>query len=482
MNAGKSKPRIGKITGSEKPRRRDGHGGNFAGKAPAVWPEKQSLFNPIPAEAKKTLDKFPEILEKVWPLKKRHRDQLPRDIAELSEKLTSNRKDLEKNYWSRPENISAYLYYFLPWNLLRLLSLLPALPLGFPEKTETRECPVIYDAGSGPLTMAIAMWLAKPEWRNVPLKILAVDKAKKPLELGKRILGEVMRGEDGKAWNVATANGSIFALAELAKKQEDFAKSHPFLICASNILNELSLPASFQKSQPASLEELLEQLKEEPEKEEEKFYALLDSWEPLLRKGKVLFVEPGTRLGGASIMQARKAAKLFHLYPLSPCAHSRNCPLLGEFSRSSSAYQKNWCHFTFPAREVPAWLASLSRESGLEKSSLSLSFALFGHNGTLCPEKPTRIPARVISGAFKIPELHGLGRYACSEKGLLLLENSGSLQRGMLTEADLPDKPQRDIKSGAWRIPQPEQRESFQKKKTGDAKRNCQAQNAFTEE
>lgn len=35
-------------------------------------------------------------------------------------------------YWSSPAAVSAYLYYFLPWNLLRLTRLLAALPLSDP--------------------------------------------------------------------------------------------------------------------------------------------------------------------------------------------------------------------------------------------------------------------------------------------------------------------------------------------------------------
>lgn len=428
--------------------------------SPAYWPEKETLFHPLPASAKKILAKFPIILEKVWPLKKRHRDQLPQDIALLSRKLTSDRKALEKNYWSRPENISAYLYYFLPWNLLRLLALLPGLPLGNPEKTDAEKIPVIYDAGSGPLTLPIALWLAKPEWRNAPIRIMAQDKVGKPLELGKAIMEEMTRLNNNQPWEIAIATGSIFALPEMAKKQPDFEKTFPFLIGGANILNELSLPASFQKYRPTSLDDVLEQLDEEPAEEEEKFYALLNCWQPLLRNGKtrLLLVEPGTRLGGTSIMLMRKAASLFNLTPLSPCTHALPCPLTGAFSASSAAYQKTWCHFTFPVGEAPGWLVKLTRESGLEKASLSLSFALFGKGQGNTPGKSGLMPARVLSGSFKIPDMIGMARYACSEKGLLLLKNGISLQRGGLTEADFPENPERDKKSGAFILPSPASR------------------------
>lgn len=449
----------GKTRASEKPRRPEQPCKEILEKTSGLWPENETLFTPIPVFAKKALENFPAILEKVWPLKKRHKEKLPEDIADLSRKLTTDRKSLEKNYWSHPENISAYLYYFLPWNLLRFLSLLPNLPLGAPTLTEQTEIPVIYDAGSGPLALPIALWLAKPEWRKSLLRIVALDKAKKPLALGKAIFEELGRLCNERTWQVEIESGTLFALPEIAKNQGDYGKTYPFLICAANILNELPLPAVFQKYHSESLDCILEQLEEEPEKEEEKFYALLDSWQPLLSKargkGKLLFVEPGTRLGGASIMLLRKAAHFFGLSPLSPCTHSRTCPLIGAFSKSSAAYRKNWCHFTFPAVEAPDWLARLSRESGLEKSSLSLSFALFSDKKTSRSSQKPRLSARVISGSFKVPDMRGQARYACSEKGALLLENGISLQRGALTEIDFPEKPERDKKSGAFRIMTP---------------------------
>ena len=96
---------------------------------PSPWPQAEPLFPPLDADARNALERLPEALHKIWPLNAAHRRSLPEDVAALSRLLTTERRDLRHPYWSSPAFVSAYLYYFLPWNLLRLARLLAALPL-----------------------------------------------------------------------------------------------------------------------------------------------------------------------------------------------------------------------------------------------------------------------------------------------------------------------------------------------------------------
>ena len=54
------------------------------------------------------------------PLSRNHHADLPEAIRDLSAMLTYERGGLGRSYWSAPRYVSAYLRYFLPWNLVRL--------------------------------------------------------------------------------------------------------------------------------------------------------------------------------------------------------------------------------------------------------------------------------------------------------------------------------------------------------------------------
>ena len=214
---------------------------------------------------------------------------------------------------------------------------------------------------------------------------------------------------------------------------------------------------------------------------EEKLDRLLAAWSPLLappadagqggaRKGAsplLLFVEPGTRLGGSTLMRLRELALDGGLSALAPCTADNPCPLR----------RGAWCHFTFSPAGAPRWLAELSAAAGLAKRSLSLSPLLLREGPAAAEDQPPgtdKAPrARVLSSPFAVPGVGGLARYACAPDGLALLEEAGALASGSLVElgeADKArpggDKPRRDARSGA-RIFAPPQRwpqRGFEKK------------------
>ena len=78
------------------------------------------LFALLPPETRRLMDGIPALIEKTFPLPGRFRSALPSDVAELSRLLTSGRGERGLSYLGRPNLLSAYLRYFLPWNLYRL--------------------------------------------------------------------------------------------------------------------------------------------------------------------------------------------------------------------------------------------------------------------------------------------------------------------------------------------------------------------------
>ncbi len=409
------------------------------------WESLSRLFSQPDKDFQKALELLPAAIEKVWRIPASRKKNLPEDIADLSRLLTKGRSELTLPYWHKAANLSAYLYYFLPWNIIRLGSLFSSLPLPEPHEIEGRQ-PVLLDMGSGPLALPIALWLARKEWRNLPLQVLALDNAKQPMDVGRDLFSALAELMGEKAWPVFCYGGSaerpVAALQTLQGKNE---KIYPWLLSEANILNELisKSPARGEGSDDDEEED------EDFECENSLLGRLLNAWIPVWNNSPAgplaLFIEPGTRLGGDAIMNLRRCALRLGLQPLAPCTHSNRCPLLNK-TRHKGSQAESWCHFTFPASTAPDWLKRLSRESGLEKTSLSLSvLLLWDKNPALLPKSATRI----ISQPFRVPGLRGEARYGCGALGLELLENAVWPVSGTLTSAQKKIPLQTDKKSGA---------------------------------
>ncbi len=382
----------------------------------------QELFSPLSRSIVNALQDFPQILNAVLPMQPKHRHLLPQAIEELSTRLTSERGLLQQPYWSAPRFTSAYVWYFLPWNILRLTRLLQSLdlpePTPMPVKKNGPALPRIFtDMGSGPLSLPMALWLAKPQWRSIPLTIVCTDISPHPLSTGQKIF-EAMMGKDSP-WRIITRRCHLEATASEIHKTEGI----PWLISAANVCNELK--GRNDQSTEERLEEIIEKL-----------LSTLQSPD-----ARLLFVEPGTRLGGKTIVSLREAAQNYGLAPLSPCTHTHECPLDDT---------RTWCHFTFDTQGAPRWLTELSTKANLRKEALSLSYVLF-QNPKEEQDFPLTRQARIISAPFRVPQLRGFARYACAPQGLALLGQAEHLPSGALVQISPPteDSPT-DKKSGAF--------------------------------
>jgi len=325
---------------------------------------------------------------------------LPSHIAELSRLLTAERGDRRLSYLSRPEYLSAYLRYFLPWNLYRLCILLPGLELSL--------CAggTVVDIGSGPLTLVSALWITCPGLRGVPLEFYCIDRCAPALEAGKKLFAAIAPDSE---WKIHLVREDI----DIRKTDIMRNKNAASLVCAINIFNEVyeKLPHSNTeglKRMASDIARIMHGCAQD--------------------NASLLTVEPGVPQSGHFISFLRNAFMDLGRLPLSPCTHAGKCVLPG--------VKKRWCHFAFETENAPIDLHRLSAAAGIPKERLAFSFLLTGPvcyahssvNKTANAAKKGTEKARVISDAFPLPgygtagsKSGCYGRYGCSQAGLILL-------------------------------------------------------------
>jgi hypothetical protein len=340
------------------------------------------------------------------PLRISHARELPSAIHSLSASLTSERGAGPKpGYLSDPRMLAAYAWYFLPWNLYRLTRLLRGLDLDLPDGA------TVLDAGSGPLTLVQALWIAAPRLRSRRLTFVCLDRSRAALALGREMfLG--LAGEDSP-WRMETVR------EELPRLPRGVAH----LVTAVNVLNELAVRRSQSMSDKTAL--LAQTLSG-----------------ALAPGGRMLLVEPGVRASGKLLSRLREnLVEDEGLSLLAPCSHAGACPLAARGTGT-------WCHFTVDAVGVPKWLEALSKRAGLPKRDVSLSFLFAGDQAV----RADAALGRVVSNPFPAPGREGeWARYACAAGGLRLYvtPSRGGLVPGDLARTQRPEHPPRDKKSGA---------------------------------
>jgi hypothetical protein len=393
---------------------------------PAIHGE---LFPGLEEDTRRNLGALLPLIEKTFPIPTRFRRNLAADVAELSRLLTSARGERPLSYLNRPPLLSAYLRYFLPWNLYRLCRLIPGLDLPLAPGD------AIIDLGSGPLSFPIGLWLCRRDLRSLPLKFRCLDRSKAALEAGKRLFTALIPPGTDSPWTIQTIHGDLGRefLSEAGGRNRP-AGDGAALITALNLYNE-----PFQSISPGD------------DTGQRRF---AQSQATLLAGmaapgGRLLIVEPGTPPSGRLITLLREALIGLDRPPLSPCTHSCPCPFPGRKQGASK-----WCHFAFDTEEAPAALHRLSAAAGIPKERATLSFLLAGPQcrGTAKTEqnaqtdqtktgqsKQTMQTVRVISSPFPAgrgPDSRAWGRYVCGEKGMALLRDEKprieSLESGTL--------------------------------------------------
>lgn len=412
----------------------------------------------ISEDAVSALQKLPACINEVNPMPGRKRAELRYSIRDLWRSLTMERAHRSVDYLNDSAFLSAYLRYFMPWNLVRLVALLTELPFGLsPDAT-------IIDMGSGPLTLPLALYCAKPELRKMPLTFVCVDRAPRIMEAGRLIL-ELLAAKHGgelPPWNIELKH------ARFGEPLHEKAN----LFCAVNVFNEFFWHHEGTLSDDAS----------------ELYHRIAQYCLPL---GTMLIVEPGEPRSGSLLSAMRAAAIIGGSEILAPCPHTHACPMPGIFKSGQEHLSGHagalapvrmplprtkypWCHFSIPAGFAPRWLTSLSEEAGLSKEKLSFSFLFIRkqaaqqkpnsgrprsheearmQSAAAAEKSPDGLVCRVVSDSIALPGDRS-GKYACSSLGYTLIsaDKSKTLpDSGALLRLSLPSPRRSAARGGAQR-------------------------------
>lgn len=387
-------------------------------------------------------------LSELLPMKPSQKKELPYACRELSEYLTTEREMLSRPYWTSPRLVSAYVHYFMVWNLIRLCKLFPQINLG----TLPQKCTFV-DLGSGPLTIPLALFLSRSDLHKKEITFICADIAPQPLQIGKNIFEKLRQKlAPACAWKIEIVR---------APNHKILRQIHTpvSLITMGNVLNE-----GDEKKKISTFEQI------------QNLYD--NACQVLDENGKIFAVEPGTRQG-ARMMQILRSLVTEQIQEpeedefeentydenifdendfdedneeapcriISPCPHAVSCPLTKKIHR-----QNAWCHFNTKTAYIPKELKELSQKAGLDKESVSLSYLYLAKSKAaekLLKQEQSKQKARIISDSIIIPRYKGKAHYACHEKGLLLILDSAGMQTGMLCEVKIPQKITRDFKSKA---------------------------------
>lgn len=409
----------------------------------------KELFSEYDDFVQKGFEFLYPVLFKLIPMKPSQLKELPYACRELSEYLTTEREMLSRPYWTSPRLVSAYMHYFMVWNLIRLCKLFPQINLG----TLPQKCTFV-DLGTGPLTIPLALFLSRKDLHKKEITFICADIAPQPLQIGKNLFEKLRQIlAPGCAWKIEIVR---------APNHKVLRQIHTpvSLITMGNVLNE-----GDEKKKISTFEQI------------QNLYD--NACQVLDENGKIFVVEPGTRQGARMIQILRtlvteemqeideeedfeeisfaenafagndfdeeKEEAPFQI--ISPCPHAVSCPL------TKQAHKQNaWCHFNTKTASIPRELKELSKKAGLDKESVSLSFLYLAKRKLaekLVKQEQSEHKARIVSDTIILPRYKGKAHYACHEKGLLLILDSASLQPGTLCDVKIPQKITRDFKSKA---------------------------------
>ena len=362
----------------------------------------KNIFKENDEDTKALLNSFDLIIKDALKLSSKQVASVPKDIRILFHELTNERGSRKVNYLNNPVKLTAYIYHYMWWNLVRISKLIGNLDF------DLKDGDIIADFGCGPMTLMCAFWIAKPELRSKKLHWYCADISGKALAAGEALFNSLFTFTNQKAgikqasnWKLTKLNGS-FGL-QLKEKVN--------LFVSANMFNEIFWDSSIKIDGEA-----------------ERAARTIQHY--LQKNGAALIIEPGIPLAGEFVSALRKNFIEKKYKIISPCPHVEICPIPGK----KMPEQKNikypiasdkWCHFSFYADDAPPKLVELSEVARLEKTRASLSFIYCREKEK--KEKPVESKkekkdflARISSEIIKLGD-GKIGRYACSEKGFLLL-------------------------------------------------------------
>lgn len=297
-------------------------------------------------------------------------------IRELSGLFGENRARRRADYMADPGLRRAYLAFFLPQYAAKIALLLERLrregSLELPER------PRVLDVGAGPLTGLFGAWLAQ----GALGASVALDLAWRAMEAGREIFA-------------AVAPHQSIALVEQSVQRRPLPAGPFDLIIVAHVLNELGDPRRGLEIRASLLRTLLELLSPQ---------------------GRLVVVEPGTRVHGRALQAVRDELVNGGAVVLSPCRGARSCPLL----KTSG----DWCHGE-TAWERPAAFIELEKASGLRKTELKESHLVLARPGDAAsPRSGLRLIGGLMTDRAGVER-----RYGCGSRGIEVLVGRPLLPR-----------------------------------------------------
>ncbi|MCR5289383.1 MAG: hypothetical protein K6E51_05275 [Treponema sp.] len=355
---------------------------------------KSALFDTqaVPEDAKHILDTFDSIVQEVQSLNSKQIAQLPNEIKALSHELTDTRSQRRIGYMNETVRLSAYIRYFMWWNLVRLVRLFSNIPTEqLLSDTNSNLAEIIcLDIGSGPLTVPIALWLSHPDLRNKPIVWYCMDVSQTATSIGEElylsIAAKTLSQPNDVPWKIIRVKG---AMGTSIRK-----KAH--LVTCANMMNEVQQHSDMP-----------------PEYQAKKYSASLQSYAETT--GHILIVEPGVPDYARLISLIRDCFIRDGLYSVSPCVHTKTCPMAGRTFKHQNA---KWCNFAFNTDDAPRALKALSAAAGIPKQRVVLSYLLV--SPVQHTHDKTQLALRIASDPIRLPG-NRTGFYACSELGLILV-------------------------------------------------------------
>ncbi|MBI1949105.1 MAG: hypothetical protein HYS27_25680 [Deltaproteobacteria bacterium] len=306
-----------------------------------------------------------------------HRSPLAPDVARLHRLFTSERAERRPDYQRDPALRRAYLGFFLPHNAVKIALLLERsrreglLAVG--------DAPAILDVGAGPLTGIFGAWIAFGRLG----RCVAVDAAAATMEAALPLLALVQHdGVERRTANVAVSPAARW-----------LGDTRPDLVILANVLNELRDPRRGADTRERLLFELLAAVPP---------------------NGRVLVVEPATRVHGRALMLLRdRLVDGRRASVLSPCRGAPACPLLRR--------RGDWCHGEL-AWQPPREFGELARAAGIDKATLKESHLVLSPRSTPPPHAGARLVGGLMRDAAGVER-----RYGCGADGLLTLVGTPAL-------------------------------------------------------
>lgn len=375
--------------------------------------------NAIPKESITILENFDQIVQSIRPINSKQLLKLPEDINNLSHQLTDERATRRLGYMNEKVQLSAYVRYFTWWNLVRLTKLFANLP----KESFIMEDGICLDAGSGPLSVVIALYLARPELRNLKLTWYCLDISQNSLAFGEDLFLSIAAkiGQDLN-WKIIRVKGSFGT--SLKQKAS-------FITCA-NMLNELN-----------------QSNKMPPEYQTKKYYEQFKIYAN--ENARFLLIEPGFPKASRTLSLLRTRFIDSKNTICAPCSHLQECPMNGFKAYTGSSHK--WCNFAFSTVDAPKKLQILSDKAKLPKERATLSFISVAPFYKQEESDSSKLYVRINSDGFTLPGKK-TGFYGCSKLGLTLLSISQTqkidFSCGDLLQIELTQKEfLTDKKSGA---------------------------------